>query len=367
MSDSKQTLKLAPPLTLAWSWGMSDGRAPLLGAGLVIVRSRKQACEALDEKTGHTVWSFKPPGRGSTALGEAVLGDSVLVALGQRERMGQIRLKDGSLKRELPWRHQVRLKVAGETIFAEDATGFWAGRVEREKPIWRHQVSREPHGWAAGEFAVGQGRLVYGLKEGPVVCVDARTGREVWRSSIADLTSRGLSAIDRPGEVSGPIFVHEDVVIVASFPRHIVGLSLASGKRLWTFVGDNGMAQLYGGRFYVSAGWLSCRTGRLTKRGKLQWPEELQRKGVYTRGGWLISDTHLFVGTTHGYIVALERGSGTCAWYTRPDGAIGQIQSEGIVGSNGTLYYVDQSKRLFCFQEAKHESVRGAGRSGVRT
>lgn len=347
MTPLKPSVCLRPPLRLAWSWDGGYGVRPKLAGGLALVHSRQGAVQALSEGTGEVAWSFRPPGRGGSAAPGLVVNDWLLATLGPKERYGLLALDSGRLIKEIGWRHQGRLKFEEGLIFCDGSSDLCARVPWEVKPLWQIELGQEPSQWTAGDFAVASGRLVYGLKEGPVVCVDARTGQELWRTSIADLTTGGVNEVERPGEVRGPIAVEGDVVIVKSYPQHVVGISLKTGKRLWTHVGFP-MAGLYRGRYYVSAGWLHPQTGRLTRRKALQWPKDVDNG---TWGGFLISETHIFVASLLGEIVAWDRETGKHAWHAQAPGANGQIASEPLVGANGRLYYVDQNQRLYCFEE----------------
>jgi outer membrane protein assembly factor BamB len=349
MSPLEPARNLSPPLRLAWSWARGYGVQPLLAGGMALVHSRAGAVEALDERTGRVAWSFRPAGRGGSAAPALVVNNSLLATLGPKERYGLLNLQSGRLIKEVGWAHQGRLKLYGGLIFCDGTSDLCARRPWDAKALWRIDLGQDPSQWTVGEFDVADGRLVYGVREGPVCCIDVKTGQEVWRTSIADLTSGGVNELERPGEVHGRITIHEDVVVVECRPQHVVGISLRDGERRWTHVGFP-MAGLYAGRYYVSAGWLDPRTGRLTRRRALRWPPHVD-KGTW--GGFLISETHVFVASLLGDIVAWDRATGKHAWHTKVPEANGQIPSASLVSANGRLYYVDQNQRLYCYEAAK--------------
>jgi PQQ-dependent dehydrogenase (methanol/ethanol family) len=82
-----------------------------------------------------------------------------------------------------------------------------------------------------GAFYV-DGKIVYNLLDGHTVAVDARTGRELWKTRIADLAS---------GETvpMAPLIVRDRVIVGASGGEFgiygwLKGLDLATGQLMWT-------------------------------------------------------------------------------------------------------------------------------------
>jgi PQQ-dependent dehydrogenase (methanol/ethanol family) len=76
------------------------------------------------------------------------------------------------------------------------------------------------------------GKLVYNLLDGHTVAVDARTGRELWNTQIADLASGETVTM-------APLVVHERVIVGASGGEFgiygwLKGLDLATGQVAWT-------------------------------------------------------------------------------------------------------------------------------------
>jgi len=66
----------------------------------------------------------------------------------------------------------------------------------------------------------------------------------------------------------------------------------------------------------------------------------------------LVSETHLFAGTSAGYLAAWERDSGRPVWQLRPKGAVRAAGGgRPLIGANGRLYYADMSYRIFCLEQ----------------
>lgn len=82
-----------------------------------------------------------------------------------------------------------------------------------------------------GAFYV-DGKLIYNLLDGHTVAVDARSGRELWKTQIADLNSGETTTM-------APLVAHERVIVGAAGGEFgiygwLKGLDLATGQILWT-------------------------------------------------------------------------------------------------------------------------------------
>jgi PQQ-dependent dehydrogenase (methanol/ethanol family) len=76
------------------------------------------------------------------------------------------------------------------------------------------------------------GKILYNLLDGHTVAVDARTGRELWNTQIADLASGETVTM-------APLVVHDRVIVGASGGEFgiygwLKGLDLATGHLIWT-------------------------------------------------------------------------------------------------------------------------------------
>ena len=76
------------------------------------------------------------------------------------------------------------------------------------------------------------GKIIYNLLDGHTVAVDANTGRELWKTQIADLGSGETITM-------APLVVRDRVIVGASGGEFgiygwLKGLDLATGQVIWT-------------------------------------------------------------------------------------------------------------------------------------
>ena len=121
--------------------------------------------------------------------------------------------------------------------------------------------------------AFGRGRIVLNTLDATTVAIDARTGRESWRTKLGD---------PRIGEtLTGAPLVVGDVVIVGSAGAELglrgwtAGLDLRTGREIWRAYGTGPDAEVGIGRgfrpFYAK--------DRGDDLGKTTWPGELWKNG----------------------------------------------------------------------------------------
>ncbi len=167
-------------LQLVWSWAMHPGSnqpTPLAYNGVMYIPNPNSIVQALDATTGDLIWEYRRqfpprPGEGPVA------GDAV----GRPQRNIAI------------WDDKIYLNTADAHIVALDAR---SGRV-----VWDTMVadSGKGYGYTSGPIIV-RGKVVAGMtgcsRYKDDVCFitahDARTGKQVWRTST----------IARPGEPGG--------------------------------------------------------------------------------------------------------------------------------------------------------------------
>ena len=168
------------------------------------VATQPPALFALDRHSGSKLWTWTPP---YGAVG------------GSNDDAAGLTISDG-------------------TIYASTRNGVLAALQDRDeaKASW---VKELPSGIAGGP-AVAAGKLILStLKEPALVCLDAKTGDELWRTAIA-------------GELSAPaIYTDYNLAVVATGAGgRIVACDLATGAQKWEFEAEGpivGMPTLAGG------------------------------------------------------------------------------------------------------------------------
>jgi lanthanide-dependent methanol dehydrogenase len=130
------------------------------------------------------------------------------------------------------------------------------------------------------------GKIVYNLLDGHTVAIDAATGREIWKTPIADL-ARGETV------TMAPLVVKNRVIVGASGGEFgvlgsVKGLDLATGHLVWTAsnMGPDSAMHVQPGvfkAFYDTAASLGVTT----------WPTDAWKHGGGPVWGWLSYDSTL--------------------------------------------------------------------------
>ena len=115
-----------------------------------------------------------------------------------------------------------------------------------------------------------------------------------------------------------------------------------------------GSASLYGDRYYVTGAngtyhLINAASGQTVLESQLS--DSLPKK-LKKAWGWLpilVSETHLFVGSHEGHVIAFDRESGQYAWSYYPKGGGGVTRY--FVSKNRRFYYADFCFRLYCLEE----------------
>jgi mono/diheme cytochrome c family protein len=156
------------------------------------------------------------------------------------------------------------------------------------------------------------GKLVYNLLDGHTVAVDERTGRELWKTQVADV---------RVGETltMAPLVVRDHVIVGAAGGEYgirgwIKGLDLATGRVVWTGynTGPDSETLARPGTFkpfYQTGAELSLES----------WPKDAWRHGGAPVWGWLSYDPALnlvYYGTGNPAPYNAEQRPGDNRWAT---------------------------------------------------
>lgn len=191
-ADSANTgvYRAAAPLPPVWARWSFQTRGPIRGSaavvdGTVVFGSGDGFLYALDAASGELRWRYRAGG--AIASTPAVHGGRVFVA----DRGGSL--------------HAVRLADGGPV---------WSARLGEERTLpfgWDHLMSSPA---LAGEA------VVVGSGSGDVVAVDARTGRELWRTPTG-------------GPVRSSPAVHGSTAFVGSADGYLYALAVEDGRVLW--------------------------------------------------------------------------------------------------------------------------------------
>jgi alcohol dehydrogenase (cytochrome c) len=180
-------------LQLAWSWAMDDTGAqeatPLVHDGIMYLPSPRGVIQALDAATGDLIWEYRPAAAASAPQRGAARGG-------------------GGEQTDIP------------RLSQRPATAPAAGAGDTERGIQRN-------------IAIFGDRIFGTTNDAHVVALDARTGKLVWDTTVAD-QKLGY------GYTSGPIVVRGKVIAgISGCSRYkedvcfITGHDAATGKEVW--------------------------------------------------------------------------------------------------------------------------------------
>jgi outer membrane protein assembly factor BamB len=204
-------------------------------------------------------------------------------------------------------------------------------------------------------LVLGQASITFGAG-GKVLAIDVDSGTIAWEHDVSDLPLRMPGEEDRLGAPTGVARLHRNVVVITVSKDFLVGLSIESGNRLWTWTSTlrnavvAGAGYLYGGRYYQTGATGSYHIIDVVS-GKTIFETLIDRNlpsRQRTAWGWfpvLVSETHLFVGSKDGHILVFERDTGDYAWSILPKRG-SAISRFACV--NERLYCGDLGGRLHC-------------------
>jgi PQQ-dependent dehydrogenase (methanol/ethanol family) len=164
------------------------------------------------------------------------------------------------------------------------------------------------------------GKIVYNLLDGHTVAVDAETGRELWKTKVADIGA-GETTPMAPLVAKGKVFVGPSG---GEFGIHgwVKALDLASGKLLWTAynAGPDSMV-------LAKTGVFKPRYDKGTDLALTTWAHDSWKHGGVPVWGWLSYDPALdliYFGTGNPSPYNTEQRRGDNKWSTsvlarRPD------------------------------------------------
>jgi len=348
---------LEPPLRETWfiqySGMFSD--VPRIQDGLVFVGQSNGTLAAYDEVDHHIAWEYKRKG----VL--KLVHEGNLYYIGYDKRLHLIDSRSGQAREVYPFNRNGDMLVVQRKLVCtsyEGSTLMTGFDISTAKKVWNYRsksgasfsmlCANEEH------IIVGQASVTFG-EGGHVVALNPENGDVVWEHSVSDLP------LYMPGEEArrgapGSARVHNDIVVVVVPKDFVVGLSVESGERLWTWTSDLSSAvsdagnYLYRDRYY-----------QLGANGSYHVIDPLSGKTIFetmlkpglpkkqqTAWGWspiLVSETHLFVGSNDGHVLAFDRETGEYVWSILPKrgSAVRQFAS-----ANERLYYGDLGGRLHC-------------------
>lgn len=353
--------RLAAPLVESWSerYGAAVWNLPLIADGILVRQEpHSRAVAGYQEASPNTrLWQYKT---GSAPI----LHGGLVVVYSERGRLDWVDLRSGSLVGTVAGPGPLEAAVVDDVVVGQgfdsvEGDCLFGSKYLEGETRWRFHPA--PNTRIRGVFCGSGGAAFLGLDDSSVLSVSVRDGQLIWRASVSDLEWNDPTFGARPGVPEGILTLSRnpglDVLIVRVQHGHVVGLSSRDGRRAWVWRCRRGRTDdgyLYDGRYYVNSGLgtyhvLDPLTGRELLSADLRATLPKKLDGLVPHGSMLISDTHAYIGTIEGYIVAFERETGAYSWHHRPRGGTGM--GSYLMSANGRLYYTDMSFRLYCLEE----------------
>ena len=131
-----------------------------------------------------------------------------------------------------------------------------------------------------------EGKIVYNLLDGHTVAIDAASGKELWKTKIADLSLGETTPM-------APLIVKNRVLVGASGGEFgilgwVKGLDLATGKIAWTAtnIGPDSLV-------LAKAGTFKAFYDKGAQLGQSTWPADAWKHGGAPVWGWMSYDPEL--------------------------------------------------------------------------
>ena len=234
--------------------------------------------------------------------------------------------------------------------------------------VWTKDFKQEWNGvmmsgWGFSESPTVDGDRVLCTPGGPeamIVCLDKVTGKEIWRSAVADQGEKG-----KPGAgyssmaISNAGGVKQYVQLIG---RGLIGVRASDGKLLWSYNKiANGVADIptpivHGDFVFGSSGYADGGSGliQLVKKGeKFDVDEKYYRAANELQnhhGGMVLIGDHLYFGHGHnnGFPICVDLLSGNVKWGGKVRGA--GSGSAAVTGVDGHVIFRYQSGEVALVQ-----------------
>lgn len=342
-------VELSLPLREAWSlpgggFGWGPMSTPALAAnGLAFTCAGGQRLVALDAGTGEQVWAYPWAGL------PCVLREDRLYAYTSDE-LHAIEVATGRPTGCIPCPRPARVALAGELVLVltedyeyarhvliclELASGRW---------IWTRPLPKGDVRDAL--FAVRDDLVVVSQADGTLVGLELASGEMRWSRSWPEWAFGG---VDHPTPACPHrLFLPPEGPLVAIAGR-LLGLDARTGVTRWQVEDAAHFPYLYEGRLY-DASYGRVYSVRSAKNGGVLSKGYLAKKAPAQPATepriLLVSETHAFLSTERGALLAVARDSGAYAWHHEVQGEFGISAPPVVVGQR--LYYHRQHDRLFC-------------------
>ena len=225
---------------------------------------------------------------------------------------------------------------------------------------WKEDLGEFEHIWGnAASPVIYQDSVI--LNAGPgmrtfLVCLNKRTGKQLWRRTIDDATSRKFDEFR--GSWSTPVLFQQDGqdLMALSMPKRLIAFDPTSGETVWTSAGLSllaytsplvsddtvvGMSGYHGPAIAVRVGG----KGDVTETHRL-WLHD--KKNPQRVGSGVIADGHIYILNENGVAWCLDLKTGEKKWEERLGGrawgSMSHVDGKLYVSNqDGTTYVLEAS------------------------
>lgn len=254
--------------------------------------------------------------------------------------------------------------VGGGLVFALDSEAhIYVFRARDGQPVWNRRLAPkngtdmptlwgllgtpntvEPPSGAGGGVAYDNGKVFVTSGFGVVICMDAKTGKDIWRHDL------GMPVINAPIVNGGRLFV-------STHNNHFYALAEADGRLLWDHQGIEESASIMASTNAAVSGetviapYTSGEIFALrAQNGQVGWSDVLSRTGQVTAlsqlddiaGRPVIDRGVVYAISQSGLMAAFSLNTGERMWARD----IAGIQTPWAAGDY--VYVLDSSARLIC-------------------
>lgn len=350
---SEHRIPLSPPLrrVFAIEYGHVPSWLPVVHEHRVFIGTPDQVV-ALHVLSGEVLW--RSPGDGFPLF---VCEGKLVVRRLLRLEVEWADLLDpatGAIVGRLP-NELSPLAAAGDRVVCQrwEADGYMCGvELATGTELWR---------WPGKVWhAAADSERVYVAVGDRATALDLESGRELWSHNLADLTWQVMRDELLPGSVRGGATLCGERLVLLCQGGWVVALETRDGSRAWTHRCSSDVAQGFAEEreYHVLAFPGELVTFELTS-GRVLRSVNLDNKMPRPRpirglsAPLLLSQTHIFTGSSEGCVVAFDRARGKYVWIHCPKGAAATDHDRArFVVAGNRLYYSDMSFRLYCLEQA---------------
>jgi outer membrane protein assembly factor BamB len=345
------------------SWFESNGKKSTLRGVRIPVISLDSDLKADAALTGTPI-QLPPPYRNPEWPQPGGYASNAMYHLAAPGRLRQVWSRDAGKGNDIDSHLTASPVVAGGMIYVQDSEAHvFAFRADNGRPVWdrslapkngtdwptlwgllgKHNTIDPPQGMGGG-VAYDDGKIFVTSGFGTVICLDARTGRDIWHKEL------GMPIINAPVVSGGRLFV-------STHDNHFYALAETDGRNLWDNQGISDPAGILASTSAAVSGetviapYTSGEIYALrVQNGQVGWNDVLSRSGRVTAlssldtvaGRPVIDRGVVYAVSQSGLMAAFSINTGERLWSRD----IGGIQTPWAAGDY--VYVVDNNARVIC-------------------